>query len=171
MFNNSSIPNASPVYGRNDWRNFSNFQSVNPQEIELMMKQKFSQPYYQNQQLYKNGYDSDPYLELQQTLSSCSATVKQKIMSDKAYMLCDGECETLIKQMVEDIIIPQVLATPQGRMAFENFAGTVKKLKDKYYQEEIETTKKIQQLMQDDVVKQRLQELTTSDIANDSLNK
>ena len=159
MFNNNSIPNTSPLYGRNDWRNFSNFQSVNPQEIELMMKQKFSQPYYQNQQMYKNGLENDPYFELQQILGSCSATVKQKIMSDKSYMLCDEECETLIKQMVEDIIIPQVIATPQGRIVFENFVGTVKKLKEKYYQEEIETTQKIQQLMQDEVVKQRLQEL------------
>jgi hypothetical protein len=39
----------------------------------------------------------------------------------------------LVKQMVEEIIIPQVIATPQGRMAFENFVGTVKKLKEKYY--------------------------------------
>jgi hypothetical protein len=54
-------------------------------------------------------------------------------MNDKNYIVCDEECETLIKQMVEDIIIPQVIATPQGRMAFENFVGTVKKLKDKYY--------------------------------------
>lgn len=68
--------------------------------------------------------------------------------------------------MVEDIIIPQVIATPQGRMAFENFVGTVKKLKDKYYQEEIETTQKIQQLMQDEVVKQRLNELTQTQQQN-----
>lgn len=160
MFNNNSIPNTTPLYGRNGWRNFQNFQSANPQEIELMMKQKFNQPYYQNQQMYKSGYESDPYLELQQILSSCSASVKQKIMSDKSYKICDEECEILIKQMVEDIIIPQVVATPQGRIAFENFVGTVKKLKDKYYQEEIETTQKLQQLMQDEVVKQRLQELT-----------
>ena len=106
--------------------------------------------------MYKNGYENDPYFELQQILGSCSATVRQKIVSDSNYILCDEECETLIKQMVEDIIIPQVIATPQGRMAFENFVGTVKKLKDKYYQEEIETTQKIQKLMQDDVVKQRL---------------
>lgn len=124
------------------------------------MKQKFSQPYFQNQPIYKNGYETDPYLELQQILGSCSATVRQKIISDKNYRLCDEECETLVKQMVEEIIIPQVLATPQGRIAFENFAGTVKKLKEKYYQEEVETTQKIQQLMQDDVVKQRLHELT-----------
>ena len=166
MFNNNSIPNTSPFYGRTGWQNFSNFQSVNPQEVELMMKQKFSQPYYQNQQTYKNGYENDPYFELQQILSSCSVTVKQKIMNDKNYIVCDEECETLIKQMVEDIIIPQVIATPQGRMAFENFVGTVKKLKDKYYQEEIETTQKIQQLMQDEVVKQRLSELTQTQQQN-----
>lgn len=159
MLNNGSIPNAAPVYGR-DWRNFSNFQSVNPQEVELMMKQKFSQPYFQNQPIYKNGYENDPYTELQQTLSSCSATVRQKIISDQNYRVCDEECEMLVKQMVEEIIIPQVIATPQGRMAFENFVGTVKKLKEKYYQEEIETTQRIQQLMQDEVVKQRLHELS-----------
>jgi hypothetical protein len=86
-------------------------------------------------------------------LSSCSATVRQKIINDKNYIACDEECELLIKQMVEEIIIPQVIALPQGRLAFENFVGTVKKLKDKYYQEEVETTQKIQKLMQDDIVK------------------
>ena len=33
-------------------------------------------------------------------------------MNDKSYKICDEECEMLIKQMVEDIIIPQVVATP-----------------------------------------------------------
>lgn len=168
MLNNNSIPSTTPLYGRTDWRNFSNFQSVNPQEIELMMKQKFSQPYFQNQQVYKNGMDNDPYFELQQIMASCSATVKQKIMNDRNYMVCDQECEALVKQMVEDIIIPQVILTPQGRMAFENFVGTVKKLKDKYHQEEIETTQKLQQLMQDEVVKQRLQELSQPQTKNDT---
>jgi hypothetical protein len=53
----------------------------------------------------------------------------------------------LIKQAVEEIIIPQVLLTPQGRIAFENFVGVVKKLKERYSKEEIENTQKFQALL------------------------
>ena len=157
MFNVNSIPNTSPLYGRNDWRTM---QQVNPQEVELMMKQKFNQPYFTNSQFYQQNYDGSSYLELQQILSSCTPAIRQKIMLDKTYKECDSECEALIKQAIEEIIIPQVIMTPQGKMAFEKFVGTVKKLKEKYTQEEIEATQKLQALMQDEVVKQRLQELT-----------
>jgi hypothetical protein len=156
MFNTNSIPNTSPLYGRNDWRTM---QQVNPQEVELMMKQKFNQPYFPNQQFYQQNYDGSSYLELQQVLSSCSPAIRQKIMSDRNYKECDSECEALIKQAIEEIIIPQVIMTPQGKVAFEKFAGTVKKLKEIYSQEEIEATQRLQALMQDEVVKQRLQEL------------
>lgn len=177
MFNNNGqMPlTASPLYVRNQ-RNLQNLSSNlssnlsynNPQEVELMMKQKFNQPYFQNQQGFQQNYDTDPYLELQQILSSCTSTVKQRIMNDNNYKICDNECEQLIKQAIEEIMIPQVLMTSQGRMAFENFVGVVKKLKDKYSKEEIETTQKLQTLMQDEIVKKRLQELTND--TNNSIN-
>jgi hypothetical protein len=78
MFNNNSIPNTAPLYGRVDWRNL---QSINPQEVELMMKQKFNSPFIQGNQAYQ-GRENDPYMELQQLLSNCSSTIKQKIMED-----------------------------------------------------------------------------------------
>ena len=73
MFNNNGqMPlTASPLYVRNQ-RNLQNLSSSlpsnlsynNPQEVELMMKQKFNQPYFQAQQNYQQNYETDPYIEL-----------------------------------------------------------------------------------------------------------
>ena len=182
MFNNNGqMPlTASPLYVRNQ-RNLQNLSSSlssnlsynNPQEVELMMKQKFNQPYFQAQQNYQKNYETDPYIELQQILGSCSSTVKQRIMNDNNYKACDNECEQLIKQAIEEIMIPQVLMTSQGRIAFEKFVGVVKKLKEKYSEEEVETTQKLQTLMQDEIVKKRLKELmndTNNSINNQNIN-
>ena len=94
-------------------------------------------------------------------------------MNDNNYKACDNECEQLIKQAIEEIMIPQVLMTSQGRIAFEKFVGVVKKLKEKYSEEEVETTQKLQTLMQDEIVKKRLKELmndTNNSINNQNIN-
>ena len=61
---------------------------------------------------------------------------------------------------IEEAIIPQILSLPQGRIAFEKFLGVAKKLKDKYTQEEVETAEQFQKLMKDEIVQQRLRELS-----------
>lgn len=156
MLNNNYGAFSQPLYSKNNM-NWRTSQST-PQEVELMMKQKFNQNIMQNQ-IYQQEYQNDSYTEFQQTLMSCSPNIRQKIINDEEYQKCDRECETLIKQAVEEIIIPQLLGTAQGRIAFERICGTTKKLKEKYCQEEYETNQKLQMLMQDDVVKKRLEEL------------
>lgn len=162
MLGNNFAPFNTPLYGKNNnWRNLQqiNPQQINPQEIELMMKQKFNPSYCQGYTQGYNNYENDPYIELQQLIGECSTSVRQRIVNDIEYKKCDEECELLIKQAIEDIIIPQLLMTPQGRIAFEKFTGTVKKLKEKYSMEELENNKKIQVLMEDEIVKKRLEEL------------
>ena len=101
MFNNPSpliYSNGNYRYGENR----SQWMNQNPQEVELMMKQKFQQPLNQNNMQIPN-YQTDPYLELQNELMNCSVTVRNKILSDSEYQLCDNECELLLKQAIEEV--------------------------------------------------------------------
>lgn len=165
MFNNPSplvYSNGAPRYnndGRNQWNN------QNPQEVELMMKQKFQQAFVPNQ-VQNQNYQSDPYLELQNELLNCSVSVRNKIINDKEYQVCDNECEILLKQAIEEIFVPQLLNTPKGRMAMERFVGVVKQLKEKYSQEEVQTNEQLQALLNDEVVRKRMQQLSQT---NDNL--
>lgn len=161
MFNGPS-PLAYPQYGKMNaqnnysWASNQNLNMNNPQEVELMMRQKFNQNSLpQNSMLPQ----SDPYQEFQMIMGSCPPNIRYKIMNNEEYVRCDQECELLIKQAVEEMIIPQILNTPQGRVTFEKFLGVAKKLKEKYSQEEVETAEQLQKLMQDEVVQQRLKEL------------
>ena len=161
MFNNPSpliYSNGNYRYGesRSQWMN------QNPQEVELMMKQKFQQPLNQNNMQIPN-YQTDPYLELQNELMNCSVTVRNKILSDSEYQLCDNECELLLKQAIEEVFVPQILNTPKGRIAMERFVGVVKQLKEKYAQEEIQTNEQLQTLLNDEVVRKRMQQLSQND--------
>lgn len=158
MFDSPS-PLASP-YGYGYSQNFSKqWMSQNPQEVELMMKQKFQQSGGQNQMSFQN-YQSDPYLELQNELSNCPISIKNKIFADKEYQVCDSECEMLLKQAIEEILFPQIINTPRGRITMEKFVGVVKQLKEKYSKEEAQTNEKLQTLLNDEVIKQRMQQLS-----------
>lgn len=164
MFNNPS----PLVYPSGNYRYSENRQSWNnqsPQEVELMMKQKFQQPNMPSQTQFQN-YQSDPYLELQNELLNCSVSVRNKIISDKEYRLCDNECELLLKQAIEEIFVPQILNTPKGRVAMEKFVGVVKQLKEKYSQEEAQTNEQLQSLLNDEVVKKRMQQLAQQESKN-----
>ena len=166
MFNNPSplvYSGGSYRYGENRpaWNN------QNPQEVELMMKQKFQQPNIQNQIQFQN-YQSDPYLELQNELLNCSITVRNKIISDREYQICDNECELLLKQAIEEIFVPQILNTPKGRVAMEKFVGVVKHLKEKYSQEEVQTNEQLQNLLNDEVVRKRMQQLSQQENKGDN---
>lgn len=161
MFNNPSpLIYPSGSYRYNDAK--PQWNNQNPQEVELMMKQKFQQPLGQNTPPLQN-YQSDPYTELQNELMNCSATVRHKIISDREYQACDNECELLLKQAVEEIFIPQILNTPRGRIAMEKFVGVVKQLKERYSQEEAQTNEQIQALLNDEVVRKRMQQLSKQD--------
>ena len=162
MFNNPSplvYPSGNYRYNENKqtWNNQS------PQEVELMMKQKFQQPIMQNQNQFQN-YQSDPYLELQNELLNCSVSVRNKIISDKEYQLCDNECELLLKQAIEEVFVPQILNTPKGRITIEKFIGIVKQLKDKYTQEEAQTNEQLQVLLNDEVVRKRMAQLSQQEL-------
>lgn len=166
MFNGPS-PLAYPQYGKQNIQNYSwtpnqNLNMNNPQEVELMMRQKFNQnSFAQNNNI---SPQSDPYQEFQILMSSCPPNIRYKIMNNEEYAKCDQECELLIKQAVEEAIIPQILNTPQGRVVFEKFLGVAKKLKEKYSQEEVETAEQLQKLMQDEIVQKRLKELAKNKI-------
>lgn len=163
MFNNPSplIYNSGNYRGNNDIRSQWNGQT--PQEVELMMKQKFQQPFGQNSTQPQN-YQSDPYLELQNELLNCSVSVRNKILNDGEYQLCDNECEILLKQAIEEVFVPQILNTPKGRMAMEKFVGVVKQLKEKYSQEEAQTNEQLQVLLNDEIVRKRMQQLSQNNI-------
>lgn len=159
MFNNPS----PLVYSNNNFRyndnRYNQWSNQNPQEVELMMKQKFQQPMGQNSMQPQN-YQLDPYLELQNELTNCSITVRNKIINDKEYKACDNECELLLKQTIEEVFIPQILNTPKGRIIMENFVGVVKQLKEKYSQEEAKTNEQLQTLLNDEVVQNRMRQLS-----------
>lgn len=166
MFNGPS-PLAYPQYGGKinnqlgySWNGNSNLNMNNPQEVELMMRQKFNQSSFSP----NNGIpQSDPYQEFQILMSSCPPNIRYKIMNNDEYVKCDQECELLIKQAVEEAVIPQIINTPQGRIIFEKFLSIAKKLKEKYSQEEVETAEQLQKLMQDEVVQKRLKEIVGND--------
>ena len=166
MFNGPS-PLAYP-YGKNlssnnySWTPNQNLNMNNPQEVELMMRQKFNQNSFNQNMNTNNIVQSNPYQEFQSLMNSCSSNIKYKIMNNEEYIQCDNECELLIKQAVEEAIIPQILSNPQGRVVFERFLGVTKKLKEKYSKEEMETAEQFQKLMQDEIVQKRLKELSNS---------
>lgn len=104
---------------------------------------------------------SDPYTDLVNILNNCSGAVRQSIISNTEYKEVELECDMLIKQTMEELIIPQVLNKPQGRLVFEKLLGVTKKLRDKYSVEESET---LQKIMGDPVLQKRLEELRNSQI-------
>lgn len=159
MFNNPS----PLIYSNGNYRynndNRPQWNNQNPQEVELMMKQKFQQPFNQSS-IQSTNYQTDPYLELQNELINCSVSVRNKIINDKEYQICDNECEVLLKQAIEEIFVPQILNTPKGRITMEKFVGVVKQLKEKYSQEEAQTNEQLQVLLNDEVVRKRMQQLS-----------
>ena len=65
-----------------------------------------------------------------------------------------------MQSMIEDIIRPQVMQTPEGRVSFEKMLATFRQVKDKYIKEENESMEVLQKVMQDEVVKRRIAELS-----------
>lgn len=134
--------------------------NISPNEVELMMKQKFQQPPFNQYGQVQQVPQVDPYSELQNELMNCSPTVRNKIVSDAEYRQCDLNCDMLLKQAIEEAIIPQLLNTSRGRMEFEKFSATVKQLKERYTREEISANEQLQALLTDEVVLKRVKELS-----------
>lgn len=136
---------------------------VSPQEWEYV------------QQLKRTGYDpnqlqqvqqqmqqvvSDPYVEFENEFARCSPTVQNKILNDNEFKVAMAECDKQIQHAIEQIIRPQVLQTKEGSMSFERLLATFRSTRDRFAEEETQNLAKIQQLMQDDVIQKRLQELS-----------
>lgn len=125
---------------------------ANPKEMEMIMRQKWNES-------QQTPMQSDPYTQFQNEMYQCSPTVKNKIMNDDEYKQADYQCELLMKQALEEVLIPQLINTPNGRLAFERLAVITKNLKQRYIQEEVQANEQLQKLMSDEVVLNRLREL------------
>lgn len=133
--------------------------TVSPQEWEYIQQVRrtgYDQTQTQTQQV---NNQSDPYSDFEVEFSKCSSLVQNRVLNDKTFQQSMLECDKLIQATVERIVRPQVLQTKEGRIAFENLLATFRNLKDGYAHEEAQNMEKLQMLMQDDVVKQRLAEL------------
>lgn len=155
----SYTPTVNPVLaaGGVNAYNSPNQQSynLNPYNRVTIEQQNYLQQ--QQQQQYVN--QNDPYTAGSTLLSQCSDLVRSKIMQDKHYQQVDAECEMLIKQFLYGNIIPQVLNSQQGRIAFEKWEQCIKELKQEYSKEEVAMTQNMNALLSDPVVVARLQEL------------
>lgn len=141
--------------------NNNNLGSFSPQEWEFI------------QQIRRTGYDpnqiarqqsqmvnqSDPYSDFEIEFSKCSTTVQNRILNDAEFKQSMYECDRIMQATIEQIIRPQVIQTNEGRIAFERLLATFRNVKDKYSKEEADNMERLQRLMQDDVVKQRLAEI------------
>lgn len=155
-----SLNTPTPLLGsfNNSQNRISN--NVSPQEWEYI------------QQVRRTGYDpnqinqlpqqqniSDPYIDFQNEFNSCSSNIQQRIIEDKDFKIAMSECDKQIQMMVENLVRPQVMQTKDGRLAFERLLAVFRKLKEGYANEEAESMKTINMLMQDEVVLKRLAEL------------
>ena len=107
----------------------------------------------------KISLQSDPYSDFELEFSRCSPVVQSKILNDPAFKQSMLECDNLIQATVESLVRPQVMQTRDGRIVFEKLLATFRNIKDSYAKEEADNMERIQRLMQDDVVKQRLAEI------------
>lgn len=148
---------SAPVYTPNNYQ--ASQYNVNPTtRLTIEQLQQLSNQYQQPlpQTLQQTN---DPYTSGSMLLAQCSDLVRAKIMQDPQYQQIDNECEILIKQYLYGNIIPQILNTQQGRIAFERWEQCIKELKQEYSKEEVAMTQNINVLLSDPVVMARLQEL------------
>ena len=152
MFTNPSPLVYPNTMSQNSYLANQNQFPTNPKEMEMIMRQKWNES-------QQTPMQSDPYTQFQNEMYQCSPTVKNKIMNDDEYRQADYQCELLMKQALEEVLIPQLVNTPNGRLAFERLSAITKNLKQKYIQEEVQANEQLQKLMNDEVVLNRLREL------------
>ena len=159
-----SLSNLNPLimhknYNQNFQNNSSNFSPQEWEYIQTMRRTGWDvnqQPQFQNQ---NQLIQSDPYSDFINEFSKCSLSVQNKILNDSDFKGAMTECDNRIQSMVEDIIRPQVMQTPEGRVSFEKMLAIFRQVKDKYVKEETENMEVLQKVMQDEVVKKRIAEL------------
>lgn len=143
---------TSPVYQQNPVTKFTVEQ--------LQQYQQYQQP---QQSL------SDPYNDFKNLLNSCSDVVREKILIDQRFQQEYATCEELLKQVLYAKVIPEVLADQNGRIMFEKLFATAKTVKEELIQKDIQKEKMLEQLMSDEVVLRRLQEIQNGNqSANDN---
>lgn len=160
MSMNSINPLIMP---RNTSQQFQQSTPVSPQEWEYIQTMRrtgwdLNQQPQINQQPPQQ-YQSDPYIDFTNEFSKCSNTVQNRILNDPEFKSAIDECDKKIQSMVENIIRPQVMQTPDGRVSFERMLAVFRNVRDKYSKEESDSLETLQKLMQDEVVKKRIVEL------------
>ena len=146
-------------------------QAVSPQEWEYVqsMRRTGWDMNQMPQMLQQNQVpQSDPYLDFSNEFSRCSTSVQSKILNDPEFKSTMQECDRKIQSAIEDMVRPQVMQTPDGRISFERMLATFRQVKDKYIKEETENMEILQTFMQDEVVKKRIAELSANKKVGDS---
>lgn len=156
-----SLSEQNPLIGNGRMINRTN-SNVSPQEwefIQTMRKTGWQEPPNIQQTNQIQQIQSDPYSDFEIEFNKCSPTVQNRILNDEEFKIIMNECDRMIQSAVESIVRPQVIQTPNGRLAFERMLGTFRQLRDRYSQEEIRNMERFQKMMQDEVVQKRLAEL------------
>ena len=138
--------------------------SFSPQEWEFIQTMRrtgwdMNQQPQMVQNMQNQMQQSDPYIDFTNEFSKCSASVQNKVLNDPEFRSAMTECDNRMQAMVEDISRPQVMQTPDGRVAFEKMLAVFRQTKDKYVKEEADNLEALQKVMQDEVVKKRIAEL------------
>lgn len=159
-----SIMNQNPLIPNGNIFSNKSTPNVSPQEweyIQTMRRTGWQEPSAQQPQQL-----SDPYSDFEAEFSKCSTTVQNKILNDEEFKKSMQYCDNLMQSAIENAVRPQVMQTPNGRIAFERMLATFRSVKDKYAQEEIQNMERLHKIMEDEVVKKRLAELEMGEGAN-----
>ena len=126
------------------------------------------------QQVRRTGYDpnmmpqvqqpqqperSDPYNDFITEFNQCSNVVQASILENPEFKQCMAECDKKIQATMEALVRPQVMQTQDGRVAFERLLASFRSVRDQAKQQEAQNMQRIQALMNDDVVRKRIEEL------------
>ena len=169
-----NFTNPSPLIG-----NMRSAQNVMPVDVGGTQNQ-YQNQYQRNispeqweyvQQVRRTGYDpnmmpqvqqpeqSDPYNDFITEFGQCSNVVQATILEDPEFKQCMAECDKKIQATMESLVRPQVMQTQDGRIAFEKLLASFRGVRDKAKQQEAQNMQRIQTLMNDDVVRKRIEEL------------
>jgi hypothetical protein len=110
-------------------------QNTAPNSTRLTLEQQYAD--LSNRILPNQSY-SDPYSDYLATLNSCSDITREKIIHDDRYSQIYFQCENAIKQSLYARIIPEIVASQQGRLLFEQLHTTTKSLKEEYAQKDLQ---------------------------------
>lgn len=167
-----AFTNQSPLIPQGGVQSYSNNIPVPPQQQQMSPEQ-----WEYIQQIRRTGYDptqgynpqfqipqqqqqmSDPYTDFANEFKQCSPSVQASIMQDQDFIDSMGECDRQIQAMMEQLVRPQVMQTPQGRVAFEKMLASFRDARDKISKQEAKNMEKIHMMMNDDVIKQRMMEI------------